>query len=201
MVRASLALALAASVGWAQRALADEVHQPYALEVNLFTGYNRLYLPTPAHRGEVSQRDGGVALGIGAAVRSKYFLSPFLDLNYHFLLRSTDQVDLGPALGGVTTANNFLSTVGIVGGVALDVWRIRVRGGVALDFVLVHSSMNGAILNSTERDMGYFLGLAGYVWRSKRFKVGIEARTTLILNANIGFVSLGITANGDAFTW
>jgi hypothetical protein len=159
-----------------------------------------LYLPRPSRRGEVSKRDGGIALGLGVVLRSRYFLSPFIDVHYHSLLRSTDQVDLG-ALGGPSLANNSLSTLDAVAGAALDLWRIRVRGGVALAFVYVHSTINGDTLRSSERDMGYFLGIGGYLWKSKRFKVGIEARTMLILNANIGFVSLGATASGDAFSW
>jgi hypothetical protein len=194
-------VALGAFFGSPRPALALETEKPYAIELDLFTGYNRLYLPRPARRGEVSRRDGGIAVGIGAVFRSRYFLSPFLDVHYHSLLRSTDQVDLGPALGGAMVANNSLSTLDAVAGAALDVWRIRVRGGVALAFVFVHSTINGVTLRSSERDMGYFLGIGGYLWQSKRFKVGIEARTMLILNANIGFVSLGVTAAGDVFSW
>ncbi len=196
-----LAGALGALPGSPRPALALETEKPYAIELDLFAGYNRLYLPRPSRRGEVSKRDGGVAIGIGAVFRSRYFLSPFFDVHYHSLLRSTDQVDLGPALGGQTLANNSLSTLDAVAGAALDLWRIRVRGGVALAFVLVRSTLNGDTLHSTERDMGYFFGVGGYLWQSKRFKVGVEARTMLILNANIGFVSLGATVAGDAFSW
>lgn len=185
----------------ASRSSAAETEPPYALELSLFTGYNRMYLPTPAHRGEVSQRDGGLALAMGAIFRSRYFLSPFIDLNYHSLLRSTDQVDLGPSLGGPVLANNFLSVLGLIGGAALDVWRLRLRAGLGLDFVLVHSKVDGVPLNSSERDMSYFFAIGGYVWRARRFKLGIEARTSLILNANIGFVTLGITGSGDVFRW
>jgi hypothetical protein len=197
----SPALLLGTYLGSARPAIAEEVDRQYTLELNLFTGYNRLYLPRPSRRGEVSERDGGFAFGIGAMVRPKYFLKPFLDFHYNSLLRSTDQVDLGPALGGATLASNSLSTLGAIAGAGLDVWRIRVRGGIALAFVWVRSTVNGVKLSSTERDMGYFLGVGGYVWQSKRFKVGIEARTMLILNANIGFVSLGATASGDAVSW
>src|SRR5260370_41094161 len=94
-----------------------------------------------------------------------------------------------------------MSTLDAVAGAALDVWRIRVRGGVALAFVMVHSTLNGDTLRSTERDMGYFFGLGGYLLQSKRLKVGIEARTMLILNANIGFVSLGATVAGGVLNW
>ncbi len=197
---AQLALVLGAMIA-PPPAIADEAGEPYALELNLFTGYNRMYLPTPAHRGEVSQRDGGLAVSGGAALRWPYFLSPFVDVNYHSLLRSTDQVDLGPSLGGPALANNSLSAVGLIGGAAFHVWRLRLRGGLGLAFVQVHSKLNGVQLNSSERDMGYFFALGGYVWRSRRFKVGIEARTTLILNANIGFVSLGVTGSADTFRW
>ncbi len=194
-------MALGAFLGSPHSAFALETEKPYAIELDLFAGYNRLYLPRPSRRGEVSKRDGGIALGIGAVFRTKYFLSPFFDVHYHSLLRSTDQVDLGAGLGGPTLANNSLSTLDAVTGAALDVWRIRVRAGVALAFVMVHSTLNGDTLRSTERDMGYFFGLGGYLLQSKRFKVGIEARTMLILNANIGFVSLGATVAGDVFNW
>lgn len=196
---ARLALLLDGAIS--SRAAAEQTQDPYTLELNLFGGYNRMYLPTPAHRGEVSQRDGGLAIAVGSLLRTKYFLSPFIDVNYHSLMRSTDQVDLGPSLGGPALANNFLSVVGLLGGAALDVWRLRIRAGLGLDFVLVHSKVNGAALTSSEKDMSYFLALGGYLWRSGRFKLGIEARTSVILNANIGFVTLGVTGNADLLRW
>jgi hypothetical protein len=173
----------------------------YTFEADLYAGYSRLYLPSPSRRGELSASNVGVAVAVGSLFRSPYFLSPFVELAFHRLLRTTDAVDLGPALGGSGVAHNWLSTLGLTAGGALDVWRLRVRAGVALDFVYVHSTVNGRTLSASERDMGYVLAVGGYLWRNPRFKIGLEARTRLILNANLGFVSLGATAAGDLFSW
>jgi hypothetical protein len=178
----------------------DLLHR-YTLEADLYAGYSRLYLPTPSRRGELSASNVGVAVAVGSLLRSSYFLSPFVELAFHRLLRTTDEVDLGPALGGRAVAHNWLSTLGLSAGGALDVWRLRIRAGVALDFVYVHSIVNGSTLSASERDMGYVFAVSGYLWRNRKFKIGLEARTRLILSANLGFVSLGATASGDVFSW
>jgi hypothetical protein len=173
----------------------------FTLEAGLYTGYSRLYLPTPSRRGELSASNVGIAVAGGGLLRSKYFLSPFVELAFHRLLRTSDEVDLGAALGGRVVAHNWLSTLGLTAGGALDIWRLRIRAGLGLDFVYVHSTINGSTIRTSERDMGYVFAVGGYLWRNQRFKLGLEARTRLILSANLGFFSLGATASGDVFSW
>jgi hypothetical protein len=156
--------------------------------------------PKVDHAGETWSRNGGPGLGVRALVRTAYFLSPFLEFHYQPLYRSSAQVDLG-RVGGLVGADRSLRTFGVLAGGAFDVWRLRLAAGIGEYRVLVRSTLNGQTTRTSEWDMGYLFSVAGFVWASDRFKLGLESRVGLITDAGTTFFWVGAVAAGDLLRW
>lgn len=147
---------------------------------------------------ETSTRNGGVALALGVHYRSGYFVAPFVEAAYYSLAASDRVVDLG---SGPTLVLNRSWTFGFMGGVALDVWRIRLRAGLGAYDLFVRTVTPGARSTVSELDFGYLAGATVYPLVRDRFRVGVEARVGLVVEAQTGFLSLGATLGGDAISF
>lgn len=163
-------------------------------------GYGFMVEPKVDHAGETWSRNGGPGGGVRVLLRTTYFLSPFLDVQFQPLYRSSAQVDLG-ALGGLTGADRSLRALGVIAGGAFDVWRLRLAAGIGEYRVLVRSTMNGRTMATGEWDMGYLFSATGFVWTSDWFKVGLESRVGIITDAGTSFISVGAVAAGDLLRW
>lgn len=188
------ALTLAPAVAHAEGATAAPRH---AIEI----GVTQLFAVTATSPGDttgtVFTRRAGSAVGLSVVYRTPYFLSPFIDVTYYPLYERTRFVDLGAA-GGRATADGSLSAVGFIGGLALDLSRLRLRAGVGTYDVLVRSSVLGATSHAAESDMGYLVALDGYLFKAPRFRVGLEVRAAFIVEADVTSVGIGLTFSGDA---
>lgn len=147
---------------------------------------------------DTSTRNGGVALALGVHYRSGYFLAPFVEAAYYSLAASDRVVDLG---GGPALVLNRSWTFGFMGGVALDVWRVRLRAGLGAYDLFVRTVTPGVRSTVSELDFGYVAGAAVYPLVRDRFRVGVEARVGLVVEAQTGFLSLGATLGGDAISF
>ena len=147
---------------------------------------------------DTSTRNGGVALALGVHYRSGYFLAPFVEAAYYALAASDRVVDLG---GGPALVLNRSWTFGFMGGVALDVWRVRLRAGLGAYDLFVRTVTPGVRSTVSELDFGYVAGAAVYPLVRDRFRVGVEARVGLVVEAQTGFLSLGATLGGDAISF
>ena len=167
-----------------------------ALELDVFGGLlKRNGLSVSDDR---STRNGGAALAFAAHYRSGYFLAPFLEAAYYSLAASDRVLDLG---SGPTLVLNRSWAFGFTGGVALDVWRVRLRAGLGAYDLFVRTVTPGARSTVSELDFGYLAGASVYPLVRDRWRVGIEARVGLVVEAQIGFLSLGATLGGDAISF
>lgn len=175
--------------------------QPWALEVDLRGDWGFMVQPKVDHAGETSSRNGGPGVGVGVLFRPGYFLAPALDVSFQPLYRSQSVVDLGPTLGGPQPAEGTLRTLGVTAGAAFDVWRLRLGAGIGAYQMQVRSTLNGRTIRTSEWDMGYAFSLAGFLWESSRFRLGLETRLGVIVDGGTTFFSVGLLAAGDAFRW
>jgi len=167
-----------------------------ALEVDAFGGLlRRSALTVP---DETSTRNGGAALALGVVYRTRYFLAPFLEAAYYSLAASDRVVDLG---SGPTLVLNRSWAFGFMGGAAFDIWRVRLRAGLGAYDFFVRTVTPGARSTVSELDFGYVASAAVYPLVRDRFRVGIEARVGLIVEAQTGFLSFGATLGGDAISF
>lgn len=194
---AGLALALLLSLAAPGTASAEPAKR--ALEIDSFGGLLKRNGLTVAD--DTSTRNGGAALTLGVHYRTRYFLAPFLEGAYYSLAASDRVLDLG---AGPVLVLNRSWACGFVGGVALDVWRVRLRAGLGAYDLFVRTVTTGAsAARSTvsELDFGYLAGASVYPIVRDRFRLGIEARVGLIVEAQVGFVAAGLTLGGDAISF
>lgn len=191
-----LAVVLAFAPGVAR---ADGAAEPkrHAIEIGVAELFEVTTTSPGSATGTVLTRRVGSAVAFSVTYRTPYFLSPFVDVTYYPLYDRTRFVDLGDA-GGRSTADGALSAVGFMGGVALDLLRLRLRAGVGTYDVLVRSSVLGSTIRSAESDMGYLVALDGYLFKTPRFRVGLEVRAAFIVEADVTSVGIGLTFSGDA---
>jgi hypothetical protein len=90
---------------------------------------------------------------------------------------------------------------GFTGGVALDVWRVRLRAGLGLYDLVVRTVTPGARATVSELDFGYVAGATFYPLLRDRVRVGVEARVGLVVEGQVGFIALGATLGGDAISF
>lgn len=171
-----------------------------ALEADLHLGWARQIAPSVDHTYETWSRNGGIAAHGGLVLRSRYFLSPFLDMGYVQLYSSDEEKDVGPPLGTLKSQNS-LSAWSLVGGPAVDIGRVRLRAGMGVYRLQVRSTVLGATITPTELDLGYLVTLGVTLWRSERWKLGLETRAFLISEAETGAVSLGVCGGWDTVRW
>ena len=185
-------------LSWAWQTSAQEPRR--ALEADLHLGWTRQIAPSVDHTYETWSRNGGIALHAGILLRSPYFLSPFLDVGYVQLYSSDEEKDLGAPLGTVKSQNS-LSAWSLVGGPAVDIGRVRVRAGIGMYRLQVRSTILGTTITPAELDLGYLVTLGVMLWRSDRWKVGLESRALLIAEAETAAVSLGFCGAWDTVKW
>ena len=194
--------AMCALLGFGARAQMEPAGSPRwtgALEVDVSAAYSLLLSPHPSPGVRLSSRNGGPGAAVSVLLRSGYFLSPFLDVSFHPLYASTDQIDLGP-LGGLTARRSSVLALGLVVGGAFDVRWLRLRAGIGSTDLFLRSRSDH-LLRTSERDMTYFVSASGFLWSSGRFKVGLESRVGIITEASLSFFTLGIVAGADAARW
>lgn len=170
-----------------------------AIEAGGFVGYGRMLAPSVDHDREQWSRSGGAQVSAMVLYRSPHFLSPYLEVGYAQLYASRESVDT-PDLGTLES-DNSLSALSLVGGPALDLWRFRIRGGVGLYRVHVHSTVLGVTIDPAEYDLGWFASAGGHVYRSPHLRLGFELRSLLISEASTVCVGLGLTGTGDVLSW
>jgi hypothetical protein len=184
---------------------APEARPPWTLEVDLHGAWGFMVQPKVDHSRETSRRNGGPGVGVSALFRTRYFLAPFLDVNFQPLYRSKEiinVVDTPSAPGGPTPADGRLRTLGVTGGLAYDFWRIRLGAGIGVYQMQVRSTLEGRpTLRTSEWDMGYVFSASGFVWGWDRVRLGIESRLGVIADGGTTFFSVGMVVAGDAVRW
>lgn len=167
-----------------------------AIEVDAFGGLVKR--SGPSVTDAVSTRNGGIAVAVTAAFRSPYFLAPFVDVGYYPIVASDRALDLG---GQRAVVLNRLWAFGFVGGAAIDVWKLRGRFGVGAYDVVTSTDTPDAHSTVSELDFGYLASVTFHPLVRDRFRVGIEARAGLMVEAETRIVTLGATLGGDAITF
>ena len=170
-----------------------------ALAVELSPAWTRLLLPAVPHDVETSRRNGGPAVALRTSLRTRYFLSPFLEGAW-FSLYSDQQTKSVPGFGPLTFDASMYA-LALVGGASFSFWRLYARAGVGTYELHVTAHVLGDTLSTSELDLGYSLAFGGWVFQAERVRVGAELRADFIVQASTTFATLGVTVAGDALTW
>lgn len=169
-----------------------------AFEVSLLLGPSYVF-GTPLPNAISDQR---VAMGGAVAVfyRSRYFLTPFVDVGYGLLSQGSARVaEFEP--GGPGVISNTLDAWHFSAGVAIDVWRLRLRAGAAVYRFGVASSFAGVDASTSDVSVGSVLGVSANVFRARRFHLGLDFMAHNAPQANVHYLRFGLSIHQDVFSF
>lgn len=197
VAQGTLLLGLALSIPLPTLARAEESPR-HAVELGGELAFARMLAPSPSHANELSRMNGGAAFALGAAYRSPFLFTPFVELAYTPLYASDARTRFANPAGTIRSSSQAWS--GVVG-LGLDFDRIRFRAGIGLYDFAVDSTLGASTAKASELDMGYLFGFGATLLRRGRFRMGVDLRLGLVTDAETMFMSLGLTTTFDALVW
>lgn len=177
-------------------ARADEPR--YAFEADASSLFARMTTSKDDRASRVSDANGGGGAAVAITFRSPHIVLPFIDVSYLPAYRSLRLVDLGATAGGAASTYATLAAYGLVGGLALDVGPMRAFAGIGASGIGVRVTTRSVTSSTMETDMGYLVGLKGFLLRRGPFRVGLEARASFVVEASLTLVAAGVTLGYDA---
>jgi hypothetical protein len=187
--------------GTAEAAVPSRVEPREVWELDVFLGYGQLAFPSPDP--SLTSSIGGPGFALTVAYRGPHFTHPFFDLSYVPILSSSRQVNVF-APGGSTntvTADNSSYAFGFILGPGWDIDWFRIRAGIGLYDVVVHTSVNGATNSPSSLQLGFLATASAMVWRPEPFALGVEARLVALQVPTAGISQsmweLGVTGRWD----
>jgi hypothetical protein len=133
---------------------------------------------------------------VGLALRSKYFLDPFLSVSYASLASGESVLPAGP-WGSGGTLDQHLSAWVVAPGITTDLWCIRLRYGLGLAFVNQAFDFLDKHNSSTQIGFAHQFGIGANLLDLDRFRLDAEMRFLAIPGADIHFPTLTVVARGD----
>ncbi len=183
-------------------AVAKEPEAPWAWEMDLYAGYGQLAWPMPDHTN-MTWSNGGPAFGLTFAYRGDHFTHPWVDVSYVPIYASGQYVGVyQPGNPPVAFASNSSYAIGLSGGAGFDIDWFRLRVGLGLYDVLVHTSVTGNAPHTVSQlGLGFVANAAILVWRPDPFALGVEGRI-IALDFPMGGIyqtiwSVGLTGRWD----
>ncbi len=168
----------------------------YGFELAAYGGIDKMITGKGDHIHEIRAQNGGGALAARLLFRAPYFLAPFFDFGYYPLFAA----DQRPPIGRARAASK-LYAYGAMWGPAFDFWRLRIAAGVGVYNVHTRSTLLGDTIRTQEVDIGYMFTLSGFFVDTAQVRLGTELRAGLTAEADIYFVSYGLTVTGRHMFW
>jgi hypothetical protein len=170
-------------------------------ELDAFLGYGQLAFPSPDPT--LTSSIGGPGFALTVAYRGPHFTHPFFDLSYVPILSSSRQVNVFAPGGSTstTTADSSSYALGFILGPGWDIDWFRIRAGIGLYDVVVHTTVNGATNSPSSLQLGFLATASAMVWRPEPFALGVEARLVALQLPTVGISQsmweLGVTGRWD----
>ena len=139
----------------------------------------------------------GSTLSIAAVYRTRYFLSPFIDVGYTAASAGGTIVP-GYQYGGPAIADQRLSVWNVSSGFAFDTWRLRFQGGLGFGVVVLRTRLDGDESHSARFGPLAFFAASVDLVRAPRFDLALKLRGLLSsqhLDAQV--FSIGLEIRGD----
>lgn len=179
--------------------LAATTPKPHVFEVDFHVGMS-LALGEQAVQ-ELAIADHRLGSTISAAVlyKTRYFLSPFIDVGYTLASAGGTIV---PAFqtGGPAIADQRLSVWNLSSGLAFDTWRLRFEGGLGLGFVVVRQRLAGDESRADRAGPLAFFSTSLDLVRAPRFDLALKLRALLSSqHLDVQILSIGLELRGDLF--
>ncbi|MCC7384764.1 MAG: hypothetical protein IT384_23140 [Deltaproteobacteria bacterium] len=156
----------------------------------------------PSLAAAVGVRDRGGTARVAAAgaltvlVRSRYFLSPFLELGTVNLFSGVIR-----GVEGSPDADSSLSATSLLFGPAIDLGPLRLEAALGTFRLTMRSRIAGDLAVASEGLLGYSLGATAFVLAWPQVRLGVQLKAQAITEASILRAQLGLALSVDAASW
>ncbi len=178
-------------------ALLAELAPTHVLEGDLHVGLSATRAEQAVQELAVADRRTGGTLSAGLVYRTRYFLSPFVDLGYTAVSAGGTYVPAyqtsGPAI-----ADQRLTLWNASGGLTFDTWRLRLQGGLGLGVVVVRTRLAGDEARGSRVGPLPFFGVGLALVRTERLTLALKLRALLSSqHLDVEVLSVGFELRGD----
>lgn len=164
----------------------------HVLEVGLWSGF-----VVPLDRAGIDSA-GGPSLGVQIRYRAPSGLHAFVEGGWAALGSSEGLVaDRVPGQPGRIASS--LDTWLALGGIGVDVWRIRLEGGIGAAVLAVRSTLDGVTVSTHLPDLVYSVAATGFLAEG-RGRVGIGVRALFIDGNDTRFLVFTLHFGGDVLS-
>lgn len=167
------------------------------LEADLHVGVSFTPAEQAVQELSVADHRTGGTLSVGLVYRTRYFLSPFVDLGY--TAASTGGTRVPASLtAGPAIADQRLSLWNTSVGVTFDTWRLRLQGGLGPGVVVVRTRLGGDEARTSRLGPLPFFSLGVALVRSPRLSLALKLRALpSSQHLDLEVFSVGFEVRGD----
>lgn len=169
----------------------------HVLEADLHFGFTMDFGDQAIQELAIADNRKGGTLSFGAVYKTRYFLSPFVDVGY---TAASAGGTLVPAYqtGGPAIADQRLSVWNVSSGLAFDTWRLRLQCGLGFGIVVVRTRLDGDESRADRAGPLAFFAIGLDLVRAPRFALALKGRALLSSqHLDVQVVSLGLEIRGD----
>lgn len=179
--------------------LAATTPKPHVFEADLHVGLSVDVGEQAVQELAISDRRLGGTLSGALVYKTRYFLSPFLDVGY---TNASSGGTIVPAFqtGGPAIADQRLSVWNLSSGLAFDTWRLRFQGGLGLGIVVLRTRLAGDESRADRAGPLAFFAIGLDLVHRPSFDLALKLRALLSSqHLDVQVFSIGLEIRGDVF--
>ncbi len=178
-------------------ALLADLAPTRVLEADLHVGVSVTRGEQAVQELAVADRRTGGTVSAALVYRTRYFLSPFVDVG-HTLVSSGGTTVPAYQTAGPAIADQRLALWNASGGLTLDTWRLRFQGGLGVGVVVVRTRLAGDEARGARLGPLPFFSVGVSLVRAPRFALALKLRALpSSQHLDVEVFSVGFEARGD----
>lgn len=172
--------------------------KPHVLELDLHVGLSADIGEQAIQELAIADHRVGTTVSGAIVYRTRYFLSPFLDVGFTGVSSGGTLV---PAYaGGPAVADQRLSLWNVASGFAFDTWRLRFQGGLGFGVVSLHTRLQGDDSRSSRLGPCAMFAVGLDLVHRPSFDLALKLRALLSSqHLDVQVFSIGLEIRGDVF--
>lgn len=179
--------------------LAASAPKPHVLELDLHVGISLDVGEQAIQELAIADHRVGSTVSGSLVYRTRYFLSPFVDVGFTGVSSGGTLVPAYQS-GGPAVADQRLSLWNVSSGLAFDTWRLRFQGGLGFGVVALHTRLEGDDSRSNRLGPLAFLAVGLDLVHRPSFALALKLRALLSSqHLDVQVFSIGLEIRGDVF--
>jgi hypothetical protein len=177
--------------------LAATTPKPHVIEGDFHVGLSVDVGEQAVQELAIADRRSGETISASFLYKTRYFLSPFIDVGYT-LASSGGTIVPAYQVAGPTIADNRLSLWNLSSGLTFDTWRLRFQGGLGIGFVVVRTRLAGDESRADRAGPLAFFAVGLDLVRAPGFDLALKLRALLSSqHLDMQVLSIGLEIRGD----